>query len=155
MDGLKFGQVGQVGELEEFLRDHAGEATRTEIAAYEEVLRLRRKCDQLERMRLMAEVRCAETQINALREHQNAWAMLMLCVKSGVEVIGFEALSERVCRHRIMELQVRLTDAIAKAQVCADRLGLEVRMGIPEGEREVRLRLQVKGEERASSRSVS
>ena len=154
---MEFMTVADVGldGLQEFLRAHAEYSTRAAIKACEEVLRLQRRVEDLERQSAIAEVRCVETQINALREHQNAWAMLMLCVKSGVEVAGFEQLTEAHCRRRIMELQIRLTDAIAQAQVQADRLGMQIRMGIPEGSDQVQIRLQPKGEGARSSRSVS
>ena len=144
---FELGDYSQVEVLEGFLKEHAQFAVRAATKAYQEVLRLRQVCDRLERQVVLAEIRSCEAQVNALREHQNAWAILLLCVQSGVTVTAFEALTVKTCRQKIVELQTRSCAALARASVAAAQVGCIAQTGIEDGKVFVRLAVsEVTGE---------
>lgn len=118
--------------LRRFLRQNHHLAVNTAAGYYEEIRQLKRAIANLKTQLILAEIRSCEKQINAVRSHQNAWATLLLCVRSGVMVTGFNRLDAATCKAKILDMEQEAQEILKRASWQASRIGCVVRTGIGE-----------------------
>ncbi len=144
MEELKAAPLHQeleVAKLRLLLQQQPDLASLMAQAYLEENLTLQQQLTDLKTQQVVAEIRCCEAELNALRREMNAWAMYLVLLEQGVNITGFEGLTPKECRSRIIRLQVECQTCVSRATQFAARLGFAIRYDTEGGK--VQLRLKV------------